>query len=191
MTLGALIIGLPLPLVAVQILWINLATDTFMVIPLGVEPPRGNVMRHAPDHPDAPILNRYMVGQMIVSALTIALVTLVAFDYFNSEHGLHYARSAVFLVLIVIQWVNALLMRGQESVWKILKVRNKAFALAMIGTMLLQAIVLLVPTFRTALHVDYLHSDAIVACIIGAIVTCVIMELYKMWARWQTPRQED
>lgn len=190
-TLGALIIGLPLPLVAVQILWINLATDTFMVIPLGVEPPRGNVMRHAPDHPDAPILNRYMIGQMIVSALTIALVTLVAFDYFNSEHGLHYARSAVFLVLIVIQWVNALLMRGQESVWKILKVHNKAFALAMVGTMLLQAIVLLVPTFRTALHVDYLHSDAIVACIIGAIVTCVIMELYKMWARWQTSRQED
>ena len=43
-TLGALIIGLPLPLVAVQILWINLATDTFLVIPLGVEPPRGNVM---------------------------------------------------------------------------------------------------------------------------------------------------
>lgn len=190
-TLGALIIGLPLPLVAVQILWINLATDTFMVIPLGVEPPRGNVMRHAPDHPDAPILNKYMIAQMVVSALTIALVTLVTFDYFNSEHGLHYARSAVFLVLIVIQWVNALLMRGQESVWNILKVRNKAFAFAMVGTMLLQAVVLLVPAFRTALHVDYLHSDAIIACIIGAIVTCVIIELYKMWARWQTLRQED
>ena len=94
MTLGALLLGMPLPLVAVQILWINLATDTFLVIPLGVEPPRGNVMRHDPDDPDAPILNHYMIGQMIVSAMTIAGLTLAVFAYFNSAHGLHYARSA-------------------------------------------------------------------------------------------------
>lgn len=182
-TLGALILGLPLPLVAVQILWINLATDTFLVIPLGVEPPRGNVMKHDPDDPDAPILNRYMIGQMIASAMTIAVVALSVFAYFNHVHGLHYARSAAFLVLIVIQWVNALLMRGRESVGKILRVHNRAFTMAIVGTVILQIVVLLVPTFRQALHIDYLHSDAILACIISAIATCVVIELYKWWAR--------
>lgn len=182
-TLGALIIGLPLPLVAVQILWINLATDTFLVIPLGVEPPRGNVMEHDPDDPEAPILNGYMVGQMIVSAMTIAAISLAVFAYFNSVHGLHYARSAVFLVLIVIQWVNALLMRGRESVGKILRVRNHTFTMAILGTIALQVIVLIVPVFRQALHVDYLHSDAILACIISAVAACVIIEAYKWWSR--------
>ena len=182
-TLGALLLGLPLPLVAVQILWINLATDTFLVIPLGVEPPRGNVMRRDPDDPAAPILDRYMVGQMIVSALVIAGVSLSVFAYFNYVHGLHYARSAVFLVLIVIQWMNALLMRGWESVGKILRVRNRAFTTAIVGTVILQAIVLLVPIFRQALHVDYLHSDAILACLLSAAVTCGVIEIYKWWVR--------
>ena len=182
-TLGALLLGLPLPLVAVQILWINLATDTFLVIPLGVEPPRGNVMRRDPDDPAAPILNRYMVGQMVISALVIAGVSLSVFAYFNYVHGLHYARSAVFLVLIVIQWMNALLMRGWESVGKILRVRNRAFTTAIVGTVILQAIVLLVPIFRQALHVDYLHSDAILACLLSAVVTCGAIEIYKWWVR--------
>lgn len=189
-TIGALLLGLPLPLVAVQILWINLATDTFLVIPLGVEPPRGNVMKRPPDDPAAPILNGYMIGQMIVSAISIALVTLATFIYFNSAHNLDYARSAVFVVLIVIQWVNALLMRGQESVGKILRVRNKAFGLAMAGTMILQAIVLSVPVFRRALHVDYLHTDAIFVCILAALVAGVIIELYKLWARWHSKKRQ-
>lgn len=189
-TLGALLLGMPLPLVAVQILWINLATDTFLVIPLGVEPPRGNVMRHDPDDPDAPILNRYMIGQMIVSAMTIAGLTLAVFAYFNSAHGLHYARSAVFLVLIVIQWVNALLMRGSESVGKILRVRNHAFNMAIVGTVVLQTIVLIVPAFRQALHVDYLHSDVILACIAAMVMACGIIELYKWWARRREQRSK-
>lgn len=189
-TLGALLLGMPLPLVAVQILWINLATDTFLVIPLGVEPPRGNVMRHDPDDPDAPILNRYMIGQMIVSAMTIAGLTLAVFAYFNNVYGLHYARSAVFLVLIVIQWVNALLMRGSESVGKILRVRNHAFNMAIVGTVLLQLIVLIVPAFRQALHVDYLHSDVILACIAAMVMTCGIIELYKWWARRREQRSK-
>lgn len=189
-TLGALLLGMPLPLVAVQILWINLATDTFLVIPLGVEPPRGNVMQHDPDDPDAPILNRYMIGQMIVSAMTIAGLTLAVFAYFNSVYGLHYARSAVFLVLIVIQWVNALLMRGSESVGKILRVRNHAFNMAIVGTVVLQTIVLIVPAFRQALHVDYLHSDVILACIAAMVITCGIIELYKWWARRREQRSK-
>lgn len=190
-TVGALLMGLPLPLVAVQILWINLATDTFLVIPLGVEPPRGNVMRHQPDDPDAPILNRYMIGQMVVSALTIAVVTLATFIYFYHSLGLHYARSAVFVVLIVIQWINALLMRGREPVGKILHVRNRAFNWAIVGTVLLQTIVLVVPTFRQALHVDYLHTDAIFACILAAIFTTIVIELYKRWTvKLETRRGE-
>ena len=147
-------------------------------------------MQHDPDDPDAPILNRYMIGQMIVSAMTIAGLTLAVFAYFNSAHGLHYARSAVFLVLIVIQWVNALLMRGSESVGKILRVRNHAFNMAIVGTVVLQTIVLIVPAFRQALHVDYLHSDVILACIAAMVITCGIIELYKWWARRREQRSK-
>ena len=184
-TLGALLLGMPLPLVAVQILWINLATDSFLVIPLGVEPPRGDIMKRPPDHPDAPILNRPMIVQMIVSSITIAVVTLATFAYFNASHGLDYARSAVFVVLIVIQWVNALAMRGMEPIRQILRVRNRAFTLAMVGTMILQLIVLLTPALREALHVSYLHSDIVGAAILAIIVSAAVIEFCKRIIRRQ------
>lgn len=182
-TLGALLLGLPLPLVAVQILWINLATDTFMVIPLGVEPPRGDVLKHKPAKPNAPILSKYMIGLMAISALSIMVITLSVFAFFRQNYDESYARSAVFLTLIVIQWVNALLMRGNESVGKILRVRNKAFGLALFGTMVLQIIVMTVPTFSSALHIDRVHGDTVFACLFGAIATVTVLEVYKAWGR--------
>lgn len=185
-TMGALLFGLPLPLMAVQILWINLVTDTFLVIPLGVEPPRGDIMKRPPDQPGAPILDRYLIAQMIVSALTISIVALTTFAYFNASHDLDYARSAVFLVLIVIQWVNAVLLRGDEPVGKILRVRNKAFGWAILGTMILQIVVLSVPALREVLHIAYIHGDVIVASLLGAVVTAIVMEAYKkLMRRWR------
>lgn len=185
-TLGALLLGMPLPLLAVQILWINLATDTFLVIPLGVEPPRGDVMRRKPDHPDAPILNKFQAGQMVLSAVVIAATVLITYVYFNNVHDLNYARSAVFLVLIVMQWANALVTRSDESLFKILKVRNRAFAFAIVGTFVLQAIVLVVPTFRNALHVSWLHQDCIFACVLAMVVMVVVIEAYKAIVRHLT-----
>ena len=185
-TLGALLLGMPLPLLAVQILWINLATDTFLVIPLGVEPPRGDVMRRKPDHPDAPILNKFQAGQMVLSAVVIAATVLITYVYFNNVHDLNYARSAVFLVLIVMQWANALVTRSDESLFKILKVRNRAFTFAIVGTFVLQAIVLVVPTFRNALHVSWLHQDCIFACVLAMVVMVVVIEAYKAIVRHLT-----
>lgn len=182
-TLGALLIGVPLPLVAVQILWINLATDTFMVIPLGIEPARGDIMKHKPAKPNAPILNKYMIGFMSVSAVTIMLVTLSVFIFFRNNYNDDYARSAVFLTLIAIQWVNALVMRGSESVRRILRVSNKPFWLALLGTMILQIIIMCIPALRTALHIEQIHGDTIFACLIGVIVTMLILEAYKAWGR--------
>lgn len=178
-TIGALIIGLPLPLAAVQILWINLATDTFLVIPLGLEPARGDVMNRPPGSPSAGILNRYMVGQMVLSAGLIAIITLGVYGWFYYNASSEEARSAAFIVLIMIQWVNALLMRSSDSVGNILKVRNRAFSLAIIGTILLQTIILCVPEFRSALHVNGLNASTIGAGIVAAALVGVIMEIYK------------
>lgn len=182
-TIGALLIGLPLPLAAVQILWINLATDTFLVIPLGLEPARGDVMNRPPGNPNAGILNQFMVGQMILSASLIAIVTLAFFGWFYYTEGIDTARSAAFLVLIVIQWVNALLMRSSDSIGKILQVRNRAFSVAIIGTILLQTIILCIPEFRSALHVGDLSATTIGVSILAGALVGVVMEIYKFIIR--------
>lgn len=182
-TLGALLLGLPLPLVPVQILWINLATDTFLVIPLGVEPSRGDVMKRPPAQPNASLLSKFMLGQIVLSSLTIAAITLTVYTIFRSSYDLDYARSAVFMVLIVIQWVSAIIMRSSDSLSRILRTRNKAFTIALFGTMLLQLIVLLVPELRMSLHIEQIHEDTVGACLVAVFVLTVVMELYKKWGR--------
>jgi Ca2+-transporting ATPase len=180
--LGALLIGLPLPVVAVQILWINLATDTFMVIPLGLEPGSSDIMKKPPARPDAPILSRFMISRIVITALAISTITLVTFGLFLQWHGEAEARSAAFLVLIVIQWVNAFCMRGEAFFAKLFKVKNKAFFGALLLAILLQVIVMFTPA-RTILHVAEIHSDSIWACLIAIVVMASVIELHKWFGR--------
>ncbi|MCL2451703.1 cation-transporting P-type ATPase [Candidatus Saccharibacteria bacterium] len=180
--LGALLAGLPLPVVAVQILWINLATDTFMVIPLGLEPGAPDTMKHPPAHPDAPILSKFMISRIVVTAVTMAAITIVVFALFLDWHSEAEARSAAFLMLIVVQWVNAFAMRGEVSFYKLFKIKNRAFLFALVTTMILQAIVMFTPV-RELLHVVQIHADSFWACLIAVLIMGTVIEVHKWIGR--------
>lgn len=181
-TLGSLLIGLPLPVVAVQILWINLATDTFMVIPLGLEPGEKNIMKQQPADPDAPILSKFMVSRIILAAVMMAILVLGAFAIFLGYHSEAEARSVAFLILVVIQWANALCMRGEAHLFKLLKVKNRAFTAALLTTIALQIIVMFTP-MRSILYLTEIHIDSIWACLIAAITMIAALEIHKWVGR--------
>lgn len=181
-TLGALLVGLPLPFVAVQILWINLATDTFMVIPLGLEPGESDIMKHPPARPDAPILSKFMASRIAVTAVTMAVITLTIYTLFLKWHGEAEARSVAFLVLIVIQWVNAFVMRGEAVFYKLFKLKNIAFWMAIIMTIILQIVIMFTPA-REFLHVAEIHLDAIWACLIAIVLMAAALEVHKWFGR--------
>lgn len=181
-TIGALLIGLPLPVLAVQILWINLATDTFMVIPLGLEPGDKSIMKHPPARIDSPILSRFMLSRIVTTALMMAGLTLGVFALFLNLHSEAEARSATFLVLIVIQWVNAISMRGELPIHRMFEVKNRAFWFALSGAVLLQLIVMFTP-IRSVLHLEMIHADSIWACLVAAAVMILTLEIHKYIGR--------
>jgi Ca2+-transporting ATPase len=181
--LGALLLGMPLPLVAVQILWVNLATDTFMVIPLGLEPGDKNIMKQKPAHPNAPVLDKFLLSRVVVAAVVMAAAVLIIFHIFLNKYGLDEARSAAFLALIVIQWANALAMRGEESLWRLFWVKNRVFFWALGGAIIAQFIVIIVPAFRAALHLKSVHADVVWACSIVTLAMLIILELHKWLGR--------
>jgi Ca2+-transporting ATPase len=85
--IGALLFDLPLPVTAIQILWINLVTDTAMVLPLGLEPEEDGHMRRPPRRPNEPLLNKILLSRMGLISLTMAVVTLVVvFVLQKQEH---------------------------------------------------------------------------------------------------------
>jgi Ca2+-transporting ATPase len=112
--IGALLLGLPLPVTAIQILWINLVTDTAMVLPLGLEPEEDGHMKRPPRRPKDPLLSNMLLSRIGVLALTMAVVTLiVVFILERKGHDVAYIQTVSFMTLIAAQWMNAFNARSE------------------------------------------------------------------------------
>ena len=145
--LGALVFGGGQLLLPVQILWVNMVTDSMMIIPIGLEPSERYIMRQKPEAKDVPILSKLLVLRMILISITMAAITLTT--YFVSAAFLTHeqARTLAFVALVAMQWANALTIRGiYESVFARLKVRHPFF-----WTMLILAVIIQIVTIFTPL----------------------------------------
>lgn len=111
--LSALVLGYPLPLLAVQILWINIVTEGTVTVTLIMDPPQGDEMKRPPVPQNEPLLDCAMLKRMALMTPTMAFVTLGYFAWQLSE-GLPYAQAQTqaFTVLAVCQWFNVLNCRS-------------------------------------------------------------------------------
>lgn len=181
--ISALIIGIKTPLEPVQILWVNLVTDTSMVIPLGLEPAEKSVMKQPPRKPNAPILDKFMITRMIIIALTMTIITLVVYIFFENNYGHAYAQTLAFLALVVTQWANAFNARSDyESVFTRLKVPNRSFYVGMFVSVFIQVLV-----FTTPLG-EFLHLTSVsawhitIVSLISFTLPILASEIHK-WRR--------
>jgi Ca2+-transporting ATPase len=181
-TLVALIIGLPLPLLSVQILWINLVTDSCMVIPLGLEPSSNDVMLRPPRRANKPIIGRRSVSRMLTLAVAMTVICLSVFTYFLQNHSLDYARTIAFMVIVVVQWANAFNARSE---WRILfghKRRfNPAFLVGILSAIALQSLAFLGPLQQVMHTVDISSKIDLVVSSVGSFVLIILVdEIFKL-----------
>ena len=144
--LGATAFGLPLPLLPVHILWINLVTDSLPAMALVVEPAAISIMRRAPRHPKAAILDGSRIVLMLAQGCFIATITIGVFIYllYGLNTGLDQARTAAFTVLVVAHLVHAFNCRSnEESVFTLGLLTNKPLLWAVGGSILLHIVILL------------------------------------------------
>ena len=144
--LGSLIIGIPLPLLPIQILWINLITDTVLVIPLGLEPAEQDLMNQKPSPSNAPIITKSMLARMVIVSSAMGIVGLAIYIYFLTNYDYAYAQTITFSALVVMQWANAINSRSDyRSILSKLKILNKPFAVGLFVAILLQILALIGP----------------------------------------------
>lgn len=182
--LGSLAIGLPVPLAPVQILWVNLVTDTSMVIPLGLEPSEKTNMKRKPNPPNAPILGRFLISRMALVAISMAALTIGMYIMYSSLYGHEYGRTIAFSALVVMQWANAFNTRSDnESVIKRLRVFNGKFYAGLTIAVILQGLVLFGP-LGTLLHVTPVAiGDLVLTGIISFVTTILLVEIHKWIGR--------
>lgn len=184
--IGALVIGMPLPVVAVQVLWINLVTDSCLVIPLGLEPAEDDVMKRRPRRWNQPILDRHLIQRLIIVAVTMAATALGIFQYFyvTSGNNLEYAQTITFSSLVVMQWANAVNARSEwQTLFVRLRQHNMKFYVGMLIAIVIQALAMFGP-LAPALHVVPVDvNDLVISGLIAVGAIILVAELHKWYGR--------
>lgn len=186
--LVALILGLPLPVLAVQILWINLATDTAFVIPLGLEPAEDDVMQRKPRKPKQPILGKVIISRMVTVAAVMAVTTLWLFVLYLDQHSEEYARSIAFSSLVLMQWANAFTARSEwQSAFSRLRIQNWTFYVGLVVAIFLQWLALYGP-MQEPLGLEPIDlRDLFITGALSMAVVWIAGEAHKIVTRrWQT-----
>jgi Ca2+-transporting ATPase len=145
----SIILGIPLPLTALMILWVNLVTDGTPALALGVDPPDPDVMKRPPRKMEENIVNRQRCTLIGLVGILVMLNTLFVFDYFDPDTQLAKAQTAAFTALVLSQLFNAFNQRSENrSLFAVGPFRNKWLLLAVGLSVALQASVMYVPFLR-------------------------------------------
>ena len=185
----AIMIGWPLPLGPLQILWLNMITDVFPALALALEPSAPGVMRKPPRDPKEPLITGALVWLIAWQGVMLAVLTLVAFVIGMRWHGttgagLRLATTMAFMTLALVQVVHAFNARAQRRSAFSRIFTNGWLWTAVLLCLLLQAAAVYVPVLQRVLHtVGPAAADwgVIMACSLAPIP---IVETVKLTRRW-------
>jgi Ca2+-transporting ATPase len=151
---ASLMLGLGQPLNPMQLLWINLITDVFPGLALSLEPADPDLMRRPPRDPGEPVVRRQDLGRMAMESGVISLGALAAYGYGLARHGQGpEAGTLAFNTLTVAQLLHALSCRSEDPVlFSSHRLQpNRYLDLALGGSLVLQALAMLLPPVRALL----------------------------------------
>lgn len=145
----AMLLGLPIPLKPIQLLWLNLLTDAFPALALGMEQKEKYIMEIPPRKPEEPILDRKMKIQIAVQSTFMTIAILGAFYYaLSANFPLEKARTYAFVTLIFGELLRAYTSRSEtESIFKIGFFSNSYMLLGTSISFILLLVVLYIPFF--------------------------------------------
>lgn len=138
----------PLPLVAVQLLWVNLTTDGLPALALGIDPSDPDLMNRPPRNPGESVFTRPMKSLIFGVSLIMAAVVLPTFKWAMQAGGLIYAQTMVFTTIVMFEMFNAFNCRSERhSITKIGFFSNRWLVVAVAVSVIMQLAVLYTPAF--------------------------------------------
>ena len=183
----ALLAGLPLPLLAVQLLWLNLVTNGIQHIALAFEPGEGNELQRPPRAPDEAIFNRLMLERVLLSALVIGGIGFAAYQWFLSQGWtLEQARNGTLLLLVLFENVQVFNARSEtRSVLRHNLLQNRLLLVSVIAAQLVHIGAMYIPWLADLLGIAPVSGEQWVELLSMALLLLLVMELHK---GWRTPK---
>jgi Ca2+-transporting ATPase len=159
LTLALLFVG-KAPLLAVQIIWINLATDTAAAVPLGLEPKVGDELRQPPRHPSVGIIFPGLLLRILFMATVMGLGVFLVFRWAEPRMSIEEARTITFCTMVAFEWFRAFNARSDMyTVFRLGILSNRWLLMSISGAIVLQLIVVYAPFMQIAFSTVPLALD--------------------------------
>jgi len=185
------LIGMPIPLTALQILWINLVTDGLPGLALGVEPAERDVMRRPPYPADESIFGRGMGAQMIRIGFLMGFVSL-GVGFWGWKTGNPHWQTMLFTTLTLAQMGNALAIRSfRDSLFTIGLRSNKPMLAAVLLTFILQLMVVYLPPMQDLFSINALPPLELAVSLAFSLLVFIGVEIEKAFLRRKERGQEN
>ena len=188
----AMVVGAPIPLTVIQLLWLNLVTDSFPALALGVEKGEPDIMNNPPRKTDEQIIDKTIIDNIIVQAIAITVSTLGAFyislNYLHAgesgEIQLHAAQTVAFITLILAELLRAFSARSEKyTLFELGIFTNKSLVHAFIGSFILTLLVVYLPFVQDIFNSVPLRLIDWAVIIPFAFLPFVVGEIHKLIER--------
>lgn len=180
----SILMNLPVPLIPIQLLWLNLVTDSFPALALGVERGEADIMDEPPRDPDEPILDTEIKITVAIQSIAITVATLLAYfvglKWYGQAEGLQHARTMAFSTLIICELLRSYTARSiDKTVFEIGVFTNKKLVMATVFSFLLMLVVIYVPVLNDAFGLMDLGPREIAVVLGSSVIPLVAGEIQK------------
>jgi magnesium-transporting ATPase (P-type) len=177
----ALFTGQPLPLLAVQLLWLNLVTNGIQDVALAFEPSEGDELKKPPRSPDESIFNRLMIERVMVSALVIGCLAFLLFQFLLSTGmAIEQARNETLLLMVLFENIHVFNSRSEtRSAFRHNPLRNPILLVGTAAAQLIHIGAMYTPWIRDVLQIQpvpFIHWLELLGI---AIIVLIAMEIHK------------
>jgi len=178
----SILADLPMPLVAIQLLWINVVTDGIQDFALSFEKAEKNIMKEPPRDPKEPLFDKNLFGSILFSGISTGLLVFSVWYYLIKEVGMEVsmARGYTMALMVFIQNIHVFNCRSEKnSAFSIPLKSNFLIIIAFVVSVLLQIIVMEVPMLSKFLQTVSIPPIHLVYLFLTSSVVLVLMEIYK------------
>ncbi|MEN8159459.1 MAG: HAD-IC family P-type ATPase, partial [Myxococcota bacterium] len=184
---GAIALGLPLPLTAVQLLWLNLVTNGIQDVALVFEPGEPRILERQPRPPQEGIFDRLMVRRTLLAGLVFAGIGMTWWWlWMDQGMPLDDARNRMVQLFVLFEIFHIGNSRSERiSLFRLNPLRNRMLLIGTLGALGIHLAALQAPFFQTLLGVAPLTLQTWGELAASAAVILVVMELHKLWIGWR------
>lgn len=183
----SILFNLPIPLIPIQLLWLNLVTDSFPALALGMEKGEPEIMKVPPRNPEEPILDKGMTRAIIVQSIAIALGSLLAYRWGLKTYGtdnLLVPRTITFATLITAELLRAYSSRSEKhTIFEIGVFSNRTLTYATLFSFILLLIVIYTPFLQPIFDTYPLGLGDWKIVLLYAFIPLIVGEVYKLFIR--------